>query len=704
MSDQQIHNLRKRAKQIEAALNINEDNFNRQEYSEFLAWCEALDISNDDIVHVHSLDKSYHEIARTWYTEYSAGRIAIIALHGIIDGSAAKHWKKLNKKDFETWGTFIADENPIGIGWAIPKQLPRVALSIVSGTYNRLAHLQRMIASAENSIPPGLTYEFVIVDGGSTDGTFEWLARKDNVRVIADGRLTGAISAFTRGAYAAAGDFVLLANDDIEFRGGAIMRALGHIASRPRCGAVAFADNRMTQDKTQFKTARLGGVGPDGEQLRYAQVGLFRKWLGDYCDWWGAFTGMKTAKTYGGDNYLSAQIWELGYTVDEVEGVRVNDSVLQDGLRKINTVRKRVKVGERMMHPDSAVYYRQYSDGVKAKEEPQIKHDADRLRILYLPAYVRRPDQKANQYNQKHGLRDGLSGIGMVWEVDYRNIENLDLSRYVEVWQPHLLLMQFHGDDALIPKQLKRAREAKPDMLVINWCGDAQGGKNTGAHTMNVLEHVDLQLTKEASVANIYAERGVRWAYWQQAIESVDKLPDVTQHDAVCLANVYPQGGRREKFLEIERRLDADRINFGRYGEGWAISNGNNHYDYATGEALYKKAKLAISDTYPNTVGFCSNRVMQCMAAGGAVILLEESPGLFKYTGLRAGSHYIKWSSVEELHVLIKEWLSDDKAEARQRLAENAQKHVLARFTGAALVRELFNEILPGVFSDRLEA
>jgi hypothetical protein len=59
----------------------------------------------------------------------------------------------------------------------------------------------------------------------------------------------------------------------------------------------------------------------DGQRvgLIYAQVGLFRKWLGDKLHWWmGEHDEMQGAYTYAATIQLSAQIWHTGYSVDEV--------------------------------------------------------------------------------------------------------------------------------------------------------------------------------------------------------------------------------------------------------------------------------------------------------------------------------------------------------------------------------------------------
>ena len=87
--------------------------------------------------------------------------------------------------------------------------------------------------------------EFMIVDGGSTDGTQEWLQSVPHVTLIQHTELVGAIIAFCEGAYRARGKYVLMANDDVTFHPGSIFKAVIHLEKNMTCGAVAFADNRL---------------------------------------------------------------------------------------------------------------------------------------------------------------------------------------------------------------------------------------------------------------------------------------------------------------------------------------------------------------------------------------------------------------------------------------------------------------------------
>lgn len=641
----------------------------------------------------------------------------VVAFHDIAPGrvccdGVARYWSEL---DVNNKQTSISADFPIGIGWYEQELLPGVDLSIVSGTYNRLEFLQNMVASARAIIPKGTTYEFVIIDGGSTDGTLEWLSTQTDIRVIKDGKLLGAIDSFTRGAYAARGRYVLLANDDITFKSGSIAAALGYIDSVPTCGAVAFADDRVSKKtgrEPMHRVARLAGQDAQGNPLIYAQVGLFRKWLGNYVDWWGANTGMKDARTYAGDNYLSTKILELGYTVDAVSECQIDDLMAKDDLRTLNNQMEIVETpGGRRLPRDAAVYFAQYPHGPVIPPTcavclPPINNNSQnitletKLRILYLPLYSGVQAKREIAYKNKCGLRDALSKIGMVAEVDYRNTNKeivFDLSDYVRVWQPDLLIMQYHGDATITPEMLSRVREIRPDITIVNWNGDWQTEKHASPQVLGVLEQVDLHLSKQAAFENLYKAKNIPWHYWQQGYEHAIDVDITTapKHDVVCLMNVNMP--YRRSFAEVVENI-AD-INLGLYGAGWSRPSGNTHLDYGAGEALYKNAKISLSDTAPNGRGYCSNRVIQTLAAGGALLLLQKSPGLSTYTGLRSGIHYIAWDTLAELPELIHRWLRPENEARRNKIARAGQEYILKNFTFDALIRNLWFEIMPKVWS-----
>jgi glycosyltransferase involved in cell wall biosynthesis len=557
-------------------------------------------------------------------------------------------------------------------------------ISVVSGTFNRLPLLQKMVASARASVPVGIPLEFVIVDGGSEDGTIAWCQSQRDIRLIEHGELRGAIPAFTEGAYAARGRAIILANDDVAFRGDSILKALLHLDTHPACGAVAFADNRpflptKTRNDYQVMGMMARRRGKDAV-VPYAQVGMYRKWLGDKCDWWGANDPNFRARTYGGDNYLSSRIWELGYTVDAVRGVEVDDMVHEDDLRQI---------GRDIGNADSEQYFARFPGGADIPEAPLVpQQEGERLRILYLPVYE--PGHIIQQ-TSKRGLRDALSKIAWVYEFDFLRYQGeilyAEIAKILDQFKPHMMLSQIQAPEPMNANIVQRIRAINPNMVWCNWNGDYAPGGLTSPAMLNILKWVDLQLVVNGSVLDTYKQHGIAAAYWQIGYEEPgDELPEAEHHDVVFLANAYTEG--RKALGEVLYSLADHHCYIGMYGSGWRASDGNTLYDFATGKAIYRNAKIAIGDNqFPDAYGFVSNRLFQALAAGGCLLLHQYVPGLEELTGLKEFEHYIGWKTHDELRALIVSYLINDKE--RKRIADAGTAFVREHHSFDARVKEL---------------
>ena len=558
-------------------------------------------------------------------------------------------------------------------------------VSIVTGTYNRIEALKKMMASAYTAIPFGFTYEFIIVDGGSTDGTQEWLQSVPHVTLIQHTELVGAIIAFCEGAYRARGKYVLMANDDVTFHPGSIFKAVIHLEKNMTCGAVAFADNRPVKSKrpgetaVQFMPAQT--PHPQRPWVVYAQVGLFRRWLGDVCNWWGMDRNGKKligARTYGGDNFLSARIWEQGYSVEAVEGVSVHDDILEDELRQTN--REILDRG----------YHDIYPKGPRIASQPLLaQKDKESVRILYLPIY----ENHAIQKDQKKGLREALSKNNFVIELDYSNHNNplQFCGEAVEVFNPHLILTQFHGaDDKTLPL-LRLFRMRSPQSIVVNWNGDYWPHGLTTPDVLEMLKLVDLQLVVNATVLDTYAQHGIPAAYWQIGYEEPDPpYPDMPEYDIVFLANNYSN-----ERLELGQFLKSLPFKVGIYGGGWNdLADGECLYDFAKGQALYNNAKIAIGDNqFTDADGYVSNRIFQALSAGGAMLIHQHVKNLEQHTGLVLGAHYIGWKDLDDLATQLHLFLNPDFQEDRQRIAEAGTQYVRAHHSFDERVKQLWQLI-----------
>lgn len=576
-------------------------------------------------------------------------------------------------------------------------------LSIVSGTYNRLSLLTQMINSARAQLPAGVLYEFVIVDGGSTDGTIEWCKQQADINLIEQGELLGAIKAFDAGAFAATGKYVILANDDVTFKPGSILPAIIHLEDFPHVGAVAFRDNRL--NSKIFKVAVVPAIKPDGTStsVPYAQVGMFRKWLGDAIGWWG-LNGEFPARTYAGDNALSARIWESGYTIDDVPGCEVIDYIHDDELRKVNVANP-----EGGDHPDSRAYYERWPRGFQIAAEPQIDppHKTKRelaLRILYLPIYEAGNGlAQRNQRAQKRGLRDALNKYGVVYELDYLPYQwrtddlKRELFNILDTFRPDMLLTQVHAPDVLTLETLREVRARAPRMVVVNWNGDYWPEAQTEPKMLNWLKCCDLALVVNADLLSIYEQYSIPAFYWQIGYENPPgTLPDVNSHDVLFLGQNY--NNHRREFGDVLLSMRGEGVDIGIYGNYWREGEAypDCTYDFLQGRALYKHAKLTVANNpFPDALGFVSNRIFEALAGRGALMLHQYVKGLQELTGLTPGVHYIEWKTYDELKGYIRYFLDPKNEADRRRIVEAAYRYVSEFHSFDARLRQLFTEFLP---------
>jgi hypothetical protein len=547
-----------------------------------------------------------------------------------------------------------------------------------------------MMASVREQMPKGLAYEFIIADGGSTDGTLDYLRTQPDVRLLEDGRLTGAINAFCRAAELSEADYVLMANDDVIFAANSILVALQHLDTHPSCAGVAFADDRtaiVTGGKRAHRTEGIGATLPNGQRtmVTYAQVGLFRRDLAKQVGWWGWRDPiMQKAKTYGGDCYLSARLWELGYTVDPVEGAAVDDLIVRDALRNQHAAN--------LNGSDSAAYYERFPT-VHLPAERSAYPIPERMRILYLPVYEAGYPQAANR---EAWMCEALSDYGLTLELDYLNTRT-NLPAVVKAWQPDVILTQIQGiGPKLTPRILADMRKACPTALVVNWNGDAHMDGLVSSAMLDLLRHVDLQTTINAAALPIYEREGIPAAYWQIAWRApLEPLPDMPGYDVLFQGNWYDY---RAPLFKMLRDLP---YHVGIYGND-ARADGNTHYDFAQQAALYANAAITVGDTFPfQTRAFASNRVFQALRAG-AFLLLQKSEALEEYTGLIDGVHYVSWENLDDLRELIDGYMGGEYEQERAGVAAAGMTYVRANFSPQAQLRKLFEELIPAALQKEL--
>jgi GT2 family glycosyltransferase len=202
-------------------------------------------------------------------------------------------------------------------------------ISVVTGTLNRLNYLKSMIASVEQALD-GIKHEIIVVDGGSTDGTIEWLWQS-NVVLIEQGKKLGAVRAFNAGFAMARFPFVFNANDDILVHGDLFREALVQMRE-PNVAQVAVPYGKAELETT----CAYVKLGKSQNYYLYGNFALTRRDIGDKLGWWSDYYH------YAGDAELSARIWEAGYLVEKLNGKGwIEHLEVQDATRVENTDSKR---------------------------------------------------------------------------------------------------------------------------------------------------------------------------------------------------------------------------------------------------------------------------------------------------------------------------------------------------------------------------
>ena len=564
-------------------------------------------------------------------------------------------------------------------------------LSVVTGTYNRISYLKKFVHSVRMSIGGmRFPYEIVIVDGGSTDGTIDWCLGQEDIVLIQQGKLLGAVKAFNEGAQKARGRYVVLANDDIEFIYETLLNAYRIISDNQQVGVGCFYQNRNDRD---FHVEFMPAIS-DGKQVSvpYGQVCIVPKALGDKVGWWGNIT-----KTYGGDNELSCNILELGYDVAPFECCCINDQKADDNLRKINQGDPQYLSKQGKGHPDTTAWTTKWKrkNGMVGPIVPtkKVTFPLKRLpRVLYAPIY-----EQGNELQRKTktGLYRAMSQVGWaVCEHDYMTYGIDHLYDVADAFKPHLFLLQIQNARTFNARFLRELKQAHPNAIFVSWNGDYHPNELNDQRYMDCMRLMDFATFVTADIKEKYLKSGINWRYWQIGFEESKAKPNnrLPRHDVLFMGNAYSQ--KRMDLINALAALRNEGIDVGLYGhmpEG--LANGNTLYNFDLGHRLLQTAKIVVSDQqWPEATGYVSNRLTQSLYAG-AFVLQQKFAGVEEYMGLTDDHHLKLWYSIEDLQQRIRYWVKEANPSKRAEIAKNGHEYALKHYSFDARLQELMYEI-----------
>jgi GT2 family glycosyltransferase len=111
-------------------------------------------------------------------------------------------------------------------------------LVVLVGTYNRLELLKKVLSSIEAQT--GYPHETIVIDGGSTDGTIEFLQSRKDITPVFQGRLMGASRAYNKVWRQVDCKYTCWLSDDTELANNGLDLAVQLLESNPEIGMVGL--------------------------------------------------------------------------------------------------------------------------------------------------------------------------------------------------------------------------------------------------------------------------------------------------------------------------------------------------------------------------------------------------------------------------------------------------------------------------------
>jgi glycosyltransferase involved in cell wall biosynthesis len=229
-------------------------------------------------------------------------------------------------------------------GGGPPKRQAGPFVSIVLGSYNRQPFLEAAIESARSNCA-GMAHEIIVIDGGSTDGSVEWLiSQKDILTIVQHNRgefLGKSIARRSWGYFmnigfkAAQGDWILMISDDCLLLPGAVSASLDTVrvarAAGRKVGGVAYFFRNWPMEPSYYVQETLGA-------RLMVNHGLFAREALEAV----GYANEEDYAFYKADGDLSLRIWEAGFEIipapnsfvahylDEQEAVRQSNNAMLD--------------------------------------------------------------------------------------------------------------------------------------------------------------------------------------------------------------------------------------------------------------------------------------------------------------------------------------------------------------------------------------
>ena len=134
--------------------------------------------------------------------------------------------------------------------------------TVVTPSFGQLAYLQRAAASIADQRSQGVDVEHLVQDGGSKDGTREWLVARTDIRGIAEAD-NGMYDAINRGIIKGEGDVFSWLNCDEQYLPGTLATVRDFFEKNPTVD-IAAGDTIVVDEKGEYLCHRKAVVPSPG--------------------------------------------------------------------------------------------------------------------------------------------------------------------------------------------------------------------------------------------------------------------------------------------------------------------------------------------------------------------------------------------------------------------------------------------------------